>query len=114
MAATFEYIEPESVRKNPFRFIEINEYSFRAEIYRLGVLIYMLIYEVLPFCEMTWKSLCNSILTEEVICCNKDKNGNIIPKKLLYIMRVCLNKNKDKRFSSACEILTILKNDVSL
>lgn len=29
-------------------------------------------------------------------------------------MRVCLNKNKDKRFSSACEILTILKNNVSL
>lgn len=49
----------------------------------MGVLIYMIMYEVLPFCEMTWKNLCNSIIIEEVICCNKDKNGNIIPKKLL-------------------------------
>lgn len=40
MGATFEYIEPESLSKDPFKLLQKEDMNFKAEIYRIGVLIY--------------------------------------------------------------------------
>lgn len=108
MGATCEYIEPESISRNPFVMIGKQDLSFQAEIYRLGVLIYNLIYGIPPFLELTWKMLYKSKKKNNIQFGNRDNNGYLVPKRLIYIMKRCLSKSPEKRFFSAQEIISYL------
>lgn len=108
MGATFEYIEPESLSKDPFKLLQKEDMNFKAEIYRIGVLIYTLIYKIPPFYEISWKLLCNSKLHDAVVFETTDNEGNHIPTWLVTLMKKCLYKNPKQRFSSACEIQCFL------
>ncbi len=113
MGATCEYIEPESLSRNPFVLLEKEDLNYRAEIYRLGVLIFNLIYESPPFHELTWEMLYESKQNCEIRFDNIDNRGVLIPNELITIMKKCLFKCPEKRFSSACEIIPLL-NDIKI
>lgn len=108
MGATFEYIEPESLCIDPFILICKGDMKLKAEIYRLGVLIYSILYEIPPFYELTWKQLYRSKLEDDITFAEKDKFDELIPLPLIEVMKVCLNRNPDLRFSSAKDIESIL------
>ena len=102
MGATFEYIEPESLSENPFKLLQKEDMNFKAEVYRIGVLVYTLIYKIPPFYEISWKMLCNSKLQDTIVFNVTDNEGNHIPSWLIALMKKCLYKNPKLRFSSAC------------
>lgn len=108
MGATFEYIEPESLCLDPFILICKEDINFKAEIYRIGVLIYSIIYEIPPFYELTWKQLCRSKLEDEISFSEKDNSDELISLSLIKVMKGCLSRNPDLRFSSAKKIKSIL------
>lgn len=110
MGATCEYIEPESLSRNPFILLHKHDLNFKAEIYRLGVLIYTIVYGNPPFHELTWGMLYKSKLKREIRFETIDNNGNLIPSVLVSIMKRCLLKCPKKRFSSACEIIPYLNS----
>jgi len=104
MGATFEYIEPESLSTNPFVLIQKEDINFKAEVYRLGVLIYTIIYETPPFYEITWKMLCESILHESPTFVKTDNKGHRIPDWIIELIKKCLHKDPNQRYASVCEI----------
>lgn len=108
MGATCEYIEPESICRNPFIMLNKPDLNFKAEIYRLGVLIFTIIYGTPPFLELTWEMLYNAKKSNEIQFDSIDNNGNLIPNEIITIMNKCLFRSPEKRFSSACEIISYL------
>lgn len=104
MGATFEYIEPESLSTNPFVLIQKEDINFKAEVYRLGVLIYTIIYETPPFYEITWKMLCEAILHENPTFVKTDNKGHRIPDWIIELIKKCLHKDPNQRYASVCEI----------
>lgn len=108
MGATFEYIEPESLSKNPFKLLQKEDMNLKAEVYRIGVLVYTLIYKIPPFYEISWKMLCASKLHDSVVFRATDNEGNLVPSWLISLMKKCLYKNPKQRFASACEMQSFL------
>jgi len=101
----FEYLEPEAITNDPFNFLSLTSKNKQAEIYRLGVLIYVIIYEAFPFAELTWKKLYKSKITQKPEFFSKTPKKEIIPKYIIEILKNCLSLNPNNRYNSCNEIV---------
>lgn len=111
LGGTFEYLEPESISPDPFNLIYRDNRNIQAEIYRLGVLIYSILYNIPPFYELTWKQLFLAKLNDTLSFAKTDTFGENIPDLLLEVMEKSLNKYPEHRFSFASEISMLLDWD---
>jgi hypothetical protein len=104
----YNYLEPENI--TPDAFTNVIDYvpTFQSEVYRLGILLYFILYEKYPFESISWKNLCKSIKVEEPKFFNTLPCGHLIPNCYLDILKLSLNKVPEKRFVSAIEILNLL------
>ncbi len=100
----FEYLEPEAISMNPFKLLDTNNKNKPAEVYRLGILLYTILYDESPYLELTWKDLYQSKITTTPTFYRKTKQKELIPFPWISLIRKCLNKNPQKRFSCAREI----------
>lgn len=96
------YMEPENINISAFSHINNYTPSFESEVYRLGILMYFVIYEDYPYNSCSWKNLCYQIKNEELSIEKLEEKG--IEKWLILIIKKCLNKKPEKRFKSALEL----------
>ncbi len=105
----YTYLEPENITSNAFS--NVSEYtpSFRSEVYRIGVLIYFLVYEVYPFESFSWRRLCTLIKTEPIKLVSSTSRGEKIPLAILVMLERSLAKDASLRFDSALAMKKYLK-----
>ena len=101
---SFEYLEPEAIVRDPFNFLILNNLNKKAEVYRIGVLIYYIIYNEFPFLELTWKQLFLAKTTQNPDFPTKTKIQEKIPYSIIKIMEKCLSSNPNDRYNSCDEI----------
>jgi serine/threonine protein kinase len=104
------YLEPEIVLDDAFVNFKKYTLDFRMDVYRLGVLIYFLMYEKYPFDSVSWKRLCKIIRTEEPELNSFIKNETI-PAFVITILKKSLSKESDMRFHSASDILAFFNKE---
>lgn len=103
----FEYLAPETIQNDPFSPLLNTRQSFHSEVYRLGVILYKIIYNEFPFIGFTWNQLYNAIKTEKLGCDHTNLYHQYVPAYIIEIIKGCLNKKENSRFSSAKEITLI-------
>ena len=105
-----KYLEPENITSNVF--VNVIEYtsSLSSEVYRIGILIYFIIYESYPFESFSWNRLSKLIKTENLNLKSCTPKGEVIPIGVLNVIKKCLLKSPDMRFFSAKEIKDALKS----
>ena len=100
MIGTPEYMSPEQV--------EGKDSDQRSDIYSLGVILYEMVTGRVPFEGDTALSIAVKHKTEEP----KDpkEHNRQIPNVLSYLILKCLEKDKEKRYQSAKELISALEN----
>jgi eukaryotic-like serine/threonine-protein kinase len=97
---TVQYMSPEQALGKPI--------DHRSDIYSLGVVMYQLATTKLPFSGSTPSDTLNRILNSQPEAIARF-NYNIDP-ALEHIIRKCMEKDPDRRYQSARELLIDLKN----
>lgn len=100
----FEYLAPETIRNDPFYPLLNKKQSFYSEVYRLGVILYLIMYNEFPYIEFTWNQLYNAIKNEKLIFHNVNMFQQSVPSYIREIIIGCLQKQEHERFTSAAEI----------
>ena len=95
-----EYIPPERLDGRTFRMSKRRP-DYRAEVHQIGVILYYILYGVLPFKAFTWKELVDKITNEKPVLSPISPEGETLPVELLKIVKRCLKKDPKKRFKSA-------------
>jgi tRNA A-37 threonylcarbamoyl transferase component Bud32 len=103
-------LEPENLTDNAFYPFKNYTPNFYIDVYRLGVVLYFLIYEKYPFNSFSWKELYKFICSQEVIFEYFVKNESV-PLFLIAIIKKALSKNPEFRFQSVIEISTIFNEE---
>ena len=96
----YQYLPPEKVSNTVMQTVT-GPADFRSEVFQIGVLIYLLLYEKMPFSGARYKELGDAIKNQELEYENKLPNGEIIPDHVLQLLQKSMQKNPAKRFKSA-------------
>ncbi len=99
----YGYLAPEKINKSSFDFLRYAP-DFRSEVYQLGILIYRIIYEQLPFTAFTWKKLYHQIQNDSRKFPRKTPHKEIVPKEYIALLEKCLCKNPVQRFENVTEL----------
>ena len=95
-----EYIPPERLDGRTFRMSKRRP-DYRAEVHQIGVILYYILYGVLPFKAFTWKELVDKITHDKPVLNTRAPSEEAYPSALLKIVGRCLKKKPRKRFKSA-------------
>lgn len=96
---TIQYMSPEQT--------EGKEVDIRSDIYSLGIVIYEMLFQKLPFDAPSPVEVLEMQRKKEPKIPHEARDRNI-PASLLSIMFRCLEKNPDKRFQTPLELLQAL------
>jgi serine/threonine-protein kinase len=107
----YYYLEPENVNSNAFNNVIDYYPSYRSEIYRIGILLYYIIYEKYPFESFSWKELSQKIKEEKPIISKIIADGQKVPSNVIYLIEKMLDKNPDNRFASAMDVKAYTENN---
>ena len=98
------YMPPERINVSSFK-----KYSkhpdFYSEVYQIGLLIYRILYNTMPFKGFVWEELAKNIKEQEVMYPKKSFTNYIVPEELKSIVEKCLSKKPRQRHKNATEIL---------
>ncbi len=97
-----EYIAPEKIDNNSFDMVKERS-DYRSEVYQLGVILYYLLYQKLPFKALSWQELIPKILHEEPEYPLSISMGEDIDSSILDFLKKCIAKNPKNRFTNALE-----------
>lgn len=101
----YGYISPEKASASSFNYIEGTP-DFCSETYQIGILIYRIIFEELPYQSFTWKELRKNITSTSKIKLEKVFNSEKINSEFLELLSRCLEKKPSNRFKNAVELET--------
>lgn len=102
------FIEPENITADTLEKIKNNRYTFSGDVYKLGVLIYFILYGEYPFKGFTWKTLLYKIRTGDVKLNGTTLHHESVPPNLLQLVSKCLSTDPSQRFGSAGAIRDFL------
>ncbi|HFA52203.1 MAG TPA: hypothetical protein ENJ95_24560, partial [Bacteroidetes bacterium] len=98
----YQYIPPEKVDARAFRMVK-GMADRCSEVFQLGVVMYYVFYQKMPFEDFTWQKLAIRIAEEKPTFPAQTPIGCEVPGWVLRMMKKSLAKDPAKRFPSAVE-----------
>jgi serine/threonine-protein kinase len=83
--------------------------TFFSEVYQIGILLYMLLYEKEPFKGLTYRILTKKIIYEEPYFNTHTPKGEKISNDIIRFVKKAISKNPIERYSSAQEMYNYWK-----
>ena len=99
------YLPPERINKSSLQSLK-SPANYTSDIYQLGILMYLIIFDKFPFSGFTWDALYEAIQLGDVDYTLEDEAFI----SLLPIVKKCLQKNPLDRYNAATEIGKINTN----
>ncbi len=97
------FMPPERIRKT-----SRNKFSrkpdLRSDVFQLGVVLYVLLYNEYPFNGLTWEDLAAEIKAKQIEFPATSQYGFLVPEWLKRIIKKCVAKSPSKRFANAQEL----------
>ncbi len=106
------YMPPERIRISSFKKYT-KEPDFYSEVYQIGLLMYRIMYNTMPFKGFVWEELAKNIKEQEAEYPENSFTSFKVPEWLLTIIKKCLNKKPKQRYKSATEILKDYSTNIS-
>jgi serine/threonine protein kinase len=97
-----EYIAPEKIDDNSFEMVKERS-DYHSEVYQLGIILYYLLYQQLPFLALSWQELVPKILHDEPKYPLIINTGEELDAFVISFLKKCISKNPKNRFTSASE-----------
>jgi eukaryotic-like serine/threonine-protein kinase len=109
-----EYIAPEKIDTNSFNMVK-ERADYGSEVFQLGVVLYYILYQKLPFKAPSWKELIEDILHQEPPYPSVLKALNEeIPKPFIEFLKKILHKSPQNRFQNAIEALSEWNHNIAV
>lgn len=102
------YMPPERINLTSAKKFS-KEPDLYSDVYQIGLLVYLGLYNTLPFKGFIWEELAQNIKQGNVVYSDITFWNDPVPDKLIGIMQKCLNTDPGKRYKNACEILEEFK-----
>lgn len=96
----FQYIAPEIINTDAFEMVK-KRADYTTEVWQLGIVLYFIYYEKMPFDDFTWHELANSIQHVEPVHHRTTPRGEPIDRRIIHLIRICLSKDQSKRPANA-------------
>ncbi len=106
------FMPPERIKKTTHNKF-LRKPDFFSDVFQLGIVLYMLLYNEYPFNGLTWEELATAIKEKQVEFPEISQYGFAVPQWLIDIIAICVSKNTKLRFANAGEVYgTFLKNNL--
>jgi tRNA A-37 threonylcarbamoyl transferase component Bud32 len=102
------YMPPERIKRTKTRQYT-READLYSDVYQVGILMYLMLYNDLPFDGFIWEELSRKIKDTEPVFPSTSFAGYTVSPDLINIVKKCLNKKPAKRYKNAGEINEDLK-----
>ena len=99
----YQYLPPEKISDSVIHVVS-GRADFQSEVFQIGVMIYLLLYQKMPFSGSRYKELGEAIKRKEVELPKYLSTGEQIPDPVLSLLKTCLEKKPSKRFKSAVQL----------
>lgn len=97
---TAGYIPPECIHSNSFE-ITTQRVDYQGEVFQLGVIAYVLLYDKKPFKGLTWQTLYKKIKHFEPSFATITSKNEEIPTEIINIVQKALSKQPQNRYENA-------------
>ncbi|MCP4151903.1 MAG: serine/threonine protein kinase [bacterium] len=94
------YMPPERLLDDSFEMFS-KPADFESEVYQLGIVLYYVLYERMPFSGFTWQALVAAIKNNHTGFDEITKQGEPIPAPVIDFLKKALNKDPGDRYPSA-------------
>jgi serine/threonine protein kinase len=97
------YMPPERIGKttrNKFT----RKPDFCSDVFQLGVVLYVLLYDEYPFKGITWEELAAEIKAKQIEFPATSQYGFLVPEWLITMIKKCVAKRPSRRFANAQEL----------
>ncbi len=105
------YMPPERINISSVKKY-MKEPNLFSDVYQVGVIIYLILYNTTPFKGFIWEELAKNIKTTEPLFPRASFSNYTIPQQIVDIIKKCMNKEPSSRYPSATEILEDYKKAV--
>lgn len=78
--------------------------NFYSDVFQLGVVLYVLLYNKYPFNGITWEELATEIKEKQIEFPATSQYGFMVPEYLKNIIAICVSKKPKQRFVNADEL----------
>ena len=102
------YMPPERINISSLKKYS-KEPDFYSDVYQIGLLMYRVLYNTLPFKGFIWEELAANIKEQDIIYPENSFKDFKIPNQLISILQKCLSKKPEDRYKNAAEILADYK-----
>lgn len=109
----YHYLEPENINANPYSLLPPTPTTLESEIYRIGILMYYIIYETYPFDALHWGDLYTQITCHEPHYPSVDRYNSRISPEMISIIKRCLSKQPQKRYPTLTSLKDALKRAIN-
>jgi serine/threonine protein kinase len=103
------YMPPERINISSVKKY-MKEPDLFSDVYQVGVIIYLILYNTTPFKGFIWEELSQNIKTTDAVYPDVSFLNYPVPEQLINIVKKCLNKNPLERYANATEILADYTN----
>ncbi|MEJ7827671.1 MAG: serine/threonine-protein kinase [Segetibacter sp.] len=98
------YMPPERINISSVKKY-MKEPNLFSDVYQVGVIIYLILYNTTPFKGFIWEELSQNIKTSDAVFPDVSFLNYSVPKQLINIVKKCLNKNPVERYQDATDLL---------
>ncbi|MCW3113805.1 MAG: serine/threonine protein kinase [Segetibacter sp.] len=102
------YMPPERINTTSIQKY-LKEPDLYSDVYQIGLLMYLVLYNTLPFDGFIWEELATNIKEANAVFADVSFLNVPVPEKLILILQKCLQKIPYERYKDAAEILADFK-----
>ncbi len=106
------FMPPERINKSSYKKFSRRP-DFYSDVFQLGIVLYMLMYDAYPFNGITWEELATEIKEKPVEFPATSKYGFIIPTWFQNIIKKCVARKPKQRFADAQHLLNAYSKNLS-